>query len=86
MGSLFLVTKKADLKTDTVNGEKQEELEDTKSYQISMIEIQEELYDRLYSFAQVLYEYDTAERKFYEGAEEYMTPQAYGAIYPVGVH
>ena len=84
MGSLLLVTQKAYPEIDTVNGEKQEELEDTKSYQVSMIEIQEELYDRLHSFAQVLYEYDTAERKFYEGAEEYMTPQAYGAIYPIG--
>lgn len=83
MGSLFLVMQKDYPENDTVNGDKQNELEDIKSYQVSMIEIQEELYDRLHSFAQVLYEYDTAERKFYEGAEKYMTPQAYGAIYPV---
>ena len=53
------------------------------SQQMTMMDIQEELQDRLYSFAQVLYQYDTAERKFYEGAEEYMTSQAYGKLYPV---
>ena len=53
------------------------------SQQITMIDIQEELQDRLSSFAQVLYQYDTAERKFYEGAEEYMTQQAYGKLYPM---
>lgn len=45
-------------------------------------DIQEELYERLHAFAQILYQYDTAERKFYEGAEEYMTPKAYMQLRP----
>ena len=34
-------------------------------------------------FAEVLYTYDTSERMFYEGAEEYMTQEAYEAIVPM---
>ena len=37
---------------------------------------QEELRERLGGFAEVLYQYDTDERKFYEGAEAFMTDKA----------
>lgn len=47
-------------------------------------DIQGELYERLYAFALILYQYDTAERRFYEGAEEYMTQAAYGKFCPLG--
>lgn len=47
------------------------------------IGIQGELYERLYAFAQILYQYDTVERRFYEGAEEYMTQAAYGKFCPL---
>ncbi len=46
------------------------------------VDAQGELYERLHSFAQILYQYDTAERMFYEGAEEYMTQAAYRKFYP----
>lgn len=36
----------------------------------------------LQSFAEVLYTYDTRERRFYEGAEVFMTPQAYAELIP----
>lgn len=45
--------------------------------------MQGELYERLYAFAQILYQYDTADRRFYEGAEEYMTQAAYGKFCPL---
>lgn len=83
VGSLFLVSHRDSAGTDT-EGEsaQEEELKITQSYQISLMDIQRELYERLYSFAQILYQYDTAERKFYEGAAEFMTQQAYGELYP----
>lgn len=34
-------------------------------------------------FAEVIYTYDTSERMFYEGAEEYMSQEAYEAIVPM---
>lgn len=37
----------------------------------------------LQAFAEVLYSYDTRERRFYEGAEAFMTPQAYAELKPV---
>lgn len=43
---------------------------------------QAELYERLHAFAQVLYEYDTDERMFYEGAEDFMTQEAYQMLRP----
>lgn len=46
-------------------------------------DVQAELYEMLYAFAQVIYQYDTEERMFYEGAEEYMTQEAYQVLYPV---
>lgn len=49
---------------------------------VSSSDVQAELYERLYSFAQVLYQYDTEERMFYDGAEEYMTLEAYQVLYP----
>ena len=36
----------------------------------------------LQAFAEVLYSYDTRERRFYEGAEAFMTPQAYAELKP----
>lgn len=39
----------------------------------------------LQSFAEVLYTYDTRERRFYEGAETFMTPQAYAELMPFSV-
>lgn len=36
----------------------------------------------LQEFAEVLYTYDTRERMFYEGAETFMTPQAYAELLP----
>lgn len=44
--------------------------------------IQEELCERLGGFAEVLYQYDTDERKFYEGAEAYMTDKAFQILRP----
>ena len=82
--SLLFVVQKEDKKTNTEENNVQKgKVDILPSQQISMLDIQEELKDRLSSFAQVLYQYDTAERKFYEGAEEYMTPQAYGKLYPM---
>ena len=46
---------------------------------------QAELYERLCAFAQVLYEYDTEERMFYEGAEEFMTQEANQTLHPGAV-
>ena len=43
---------------------------------------QEELRERLGGFAEVLYQYDTDERKFYEGAEAYMTDKAFQMLRP----
>ncbi len=37
----------------------------------------------LQSFAEVLYTYDTRERRFYEGTEAFMTPQAYAELAPL---
>ncbi|HJA34734.1 MAG TPA: hypothetical protein H9794_10720 [Candidatus Mediterraneibacter merdigallinarum] len=34
-------------------------------------------------FADVIYTYDTSERQFYDGAEEYMTPEAYETLVPM---
>lgn len=45
-------------------------------------DIQEELCERLGGFAEVLYEYDTSERMFYEGAELYMTDKAFQMLRP----
>lgn len=39
----------------------------------------------LQSFAEVLYTYDTRERRFYEGTEAFMTPQAYAELVPLSV-
>ena len=39
----------------------------------------------LQSFAEVLYTYDTRERRFYEGTEAFMTPQAYAELVPFSV-
>lgn len=39
----------------------------------------------LQSFAEVLYTYDTRERRFYEGAEAFMTSQAYAELMPFSV-
>lgn len=39
----------------------------------------------LKSFAEVLYTYDTRERRFYEGTEAFMTPQAYAELMPFSV-
>ncbi|MCH5249988.1 MAG: hypothetical protein J1E98_08645 [Lachnospiraceae bacterium] len=36
----------------------------------------------LHAFAEVLYSYDTRERRFYEGTEAFMTPQAYAELKP----
>lgn len=36
----------------------------------------------LQSFAEVLYTYDTRERRFYEGTEAFMTPKAYAEFAP----
>lgn len=38
--------------------------------------------DLLQSFAEVLYTYDTRERRFYEGTERFMTSQAYEELKP----
>lgn len=45
-------------------------------------DIQEELCERLRGFAEVLYQYDTDDRRFYEGAEAYMTDRAFQALRP----
>lgn len=34
-------------------------------------------------FAEVVYTYDTRERQFYEGVEDYMTAEAYAALVPL---
>ncbi len=39
----------------------------------------------LQSFAEILYTYDTRERRFYEGTEAFMTPQAYAELVPFPV-
>lgn len=48
-------------------------------------DIQEELCEKLGGFAEVLYQYDTDERKFYEGAEAYMTDEAFQILRPPDV-
>ena len=39
--------------------------------------------ETIQQFADVIYTYDTSERPFYEGAEEYMTPEAYEVLVPM---
>lgn len=67
---------------DTGVLEQNEVLEDAKGGKSPPADNQEELYERLQGFAQVLYEYDTDERKFYEGAETYMTEDAFPMLRP----
>lgn len=45
--------------------------------------VQEELSARLAGFAGIIYEYDTLERKFYVGAQDYMTEDAFGSFAPL---
>lgn len=45
--------------------------------------IQEQLSVRLAGFAGIIYEYDTRERKFYVGAQDYMTEDAFRAFAPL---
>lgn len=45
---------------------------------------QEKAAARLMEFAEVIYQYDTAERKYYEGAEKYLTDEAYREFVPFG--
>lgn len=46
-------------------------------------EMQEKLSERLTGFARNIYEYDTKERKFYVGAQDYMTESAFRAFAPL---
>lgn len=39
--------------------------------------------DTIRQFAEVIYTYDTRERPFYEGAEQYMTEEAYETLVPL---
>ena len=39
--------------------------------------------ETIQQFAEVIYTYDTSERPFYAGAEEYMTPEAYEVLVPM---
>lgn len=39
--------------------------------------------DTIRKFAEVIYTYDTRERPFYEGAEQYMTAEAYETLVPL---
>lgn len=82
-GCLYLVLYKEGIRTDT----KEEEIPGKdagmlQTYTVFPVDAQRELYERMHNFAQILYQYDTAERKFFEGAEEYMTQAAYRAFYP----
>lgn len=45
--------------------------------------VQEDLSARLAGFARIIYEYDTLERKFYVGAQDYMTEDAFGSFAPL---
>lgn len=83
-GCLFFAVQQEDVGRNTEEESSQgEAIKITQSEQVTLKDMQIELHERLYSFALVLYQYDTAERKFYEGAEEYMTQQAYGKLCPV---
>lgn len=84
-GCLYLVSCKEGGRTNA----KEEEMQGKdagilQAYTVFPVDAQGELYERLRNFAQILYQYDTAERKFYEGAEEYMTQAAYREFYPAG--
>lgn len=46
-------------------------------------ERQEQLSEWLVGFAGIIYEYDTKERKFYVGAQDYMTKDAFSAFAPL---
>ncbi len=82
-GCLYLVLYKEGGRTNTKEEEMQGKDEEIiQTYTVFPVDAQGELYERLYDFAQTLYQYDTAERKFYEGAEEYMTQAAYREFYP----
>jgi|GEM_PF-4477175 len=50
---------------------------------LSDIERDKSLQDTIHAFAEVLYTYDTRERKFYEGADQYMTDIGYKSIVPL---
>lgn len=45
--------------------------------------IQEQMSEWLAGFAETVYEYDTNERKFYVGAQDYMTESAFRAFAPL---
>lgn len=65
-------------------GEDKDSAEVVKGGKSPPVSIQEELYERLGGFAEILYQYDTNERKFYEGAEAYMTDEAFHLLLPLG--
>lgn len=44
--------------------------------------VNKELEEMLQAFAEIMYSYDTRERNFYEGTEEYLTAQAYQQLVP----
>lgn len=82
-GCLYLALYKEGGRTSKKEDEMQgKEVGMLQIYTVFPVDAQGELYERMHSFAQILYQYDTAERKFYEGAEEYMTQAAYRAFCP----
>lgn len=76
------VYREEDASMDIGVPEQNEVLEAAKGGKSPPADNREELYERLQGFAQVLYEYDTDERKFYEGVEAYMTEDAFLTLRP----
>ena len=78
-GTYLLVTSRDGTGEDLSQTEVAAEQEEDPLEQASMQE--PELF--LQSFAEVLYTYDTRERRFYEGTEAFMTPQVYAELAPL---
>lgn len=77
-GTFLLVTSKKDTEEENAQRSDAAELEEVPKEQ----EDGQAPEQFLLAFAEVLYSYDTRERRFYEGADAFMTPQAYAELKP----
>lgn len=90
LGLIFLLTglflvldaKKSDTRKKETSAEKEDGEVVDQDQESLIIWKEKELDEMLQAFAKVIYTYDTRERKFYEGAENYTTAQAYQRLLP----